>query len=68
MPNRRWITREEIAEIYDSLAAHSFAKMVGDEEPADFEKARTDLSAYNLKADQVRATELLSRPVGWRTA
>lgn len=52
--NRRWITREEIAEIHEAVAHMDLFD----------EKADTHMQA----ADTIRATELLSNPIGARTA
>lgn len=61
MAERRWISREEIAEIYDERAKR--AALIGG--PG----GNTD-EAHRLwrRAEQIRATERLSKPVGSRVA
>lgn len=59
--NRKWITREEIAEIYDEIGNRA-CKTFG---PG----GNTDLAhTYWRRAEQVRDIERLSNPLGARTA
>ena len=67
---RRWITREEIAEIYDSLAKRALQTQpkLGESRMRHIDKSIIEAEKHKKRAADIRATELLSRPIGDRVA
>lgn len=57
--NRKWVTREEIAEIYDSMTKKAERGGIKTLHKAD---------KFRKQAEDIRATERLSKPLGWRVA
>lgn len=71
MAERRWITREEIAEIYEARADKALDKALNGGEPDDVTHVVRFLAeegSLRATADDIRATERLSSPLGNRAA
>ena len=67
--NRRWITREEIAEIHEQRA--TIQKRIRDDAtrpPGERSEAYWKITKIDRQARDTRAAELLSNPIGARTA
>lgn len=68
--SRRWITRDEIADIYDSMAdrVQAVEPKLGESTHRTADKNLVKANKLRARAADVRATERLSNPLGDRVA
>lgn len=68
--NRKWITRDEIADIYDSMADNTLIvePKLGESIHRTADKNLAKANKLRARAADVRATERLSNPLGDRVA
>lgn len=68
--SRKWVSREEIAEIYDSMAKQALTSepKLGESRMRHVDKSILKAEKLKRRAEDVRATERLSNPVGSRVA